>query len=314
MRIQEMTARNAMAIPDFQTLMLPLLKAVSDNKSHPIKDLYHQLSDEFGLTHSEREELLPSGRDTIIKNRIAWAKTYLKKAGLVSSPTKGIVQITSRGLDVIKGKPEKINNTFLRQFEEFAEFRPFNSKDRQESEDLSEPDSATPEENFDTAYQRLRYELESELLDTIKQSSPYFFEKLVLDLMIALGYGGSRKEAGRATQRSNDGGIDGVIHEDKLGLDAIYLQAKRYTDSTVGAPQLREFAGALQGMRSRKGVFITTTSFSKDAREFVEKIDSKIVLIDGKRLVELMIDHSVGVSTKEIYEIKQVDSDYFNEE
>ena len=303
-----------MAIPDYQTLMLPLLKAVSDKKSHTIRSLYELLSNEFELSSEEREEVLPSGRETIIKNRISWARTYLKKAGLVSSPDKGMVQITERGVKVLKSNPEKINNVFLQQFDEFVEFRPRNYKDKRESTGLEEPGSATPEESFDTAYQDLRDELASELLDTIKKSSPYFFEQLVVDLMIALGYGGSRKEAGKATQRSNDGGIDGVIREDKLGLDAIYLQAKKYTDDSIGASKLRDFAGALQGVRARKGVFITTTTFTKEAREYVEKIDSNIVLIDGERLVNLMIDHDVGVSNREVYKIKQIDSDYFSEE
>lgn len=303
-----------MAIPDFQTLMLPLLKAVDDNRPHTIRSLYDSLSDEFNLNNEEREELLPSGRETIIKNRISWARTYMKKAGLLSSPSKGMVQITQRGSNVLKEKPEKINNTFLRKFKEFELFRPYNNKGKQEPESINDSVSTTPEESFDTAYQELRNELASDLLDTIKLASSYFFEQLVVDLMIALGYGGTRQEAGKATQRSKDGGIDGVIHEDKLGLDAIYLQAKRYTDNPIGVPQLRDFAGALQAVRARKGVFITTTIFSKDARVYVEKIDNKIVLIDGKRLVNLMIDHDVGVTSREIYKIKQIDSDYFNEE
>jgi restriction system protein len=301
---------NEMSIPDYQTLMLPLLKAVSDGKVHTIGELYQRLSDEFALTEEERMRTLPSGRETIIKNRISWARTYFKKAGLVSSPEKGEVKITSRGRDVLKDNPKKIDNIFLRKFDEFVEFRPrTKEKPEQRGPDIEEE---TPEERLNGAYQEIRDKLASDLLDAVKNSSPYFFEQLVVDLMVALGYGGSRREAGKATQRSNDRGVDGAIREDKLGLDTIYLQAKRYTTDAVGVPELREFAGALQAMRAKKGVFITTSNFTKDAIQFVDKIESKIVLIDGKRLVELMIDHDVGVSAKEIYSIKQLDSDYFD--
>lgn len=301
-----------MSIPDYQTLMLPLLKSVADGKEYRISDLYESLSNEFGLSEEEKEERLPSGRETYIKNRIGWAKTYLKKAGLVESPEKGVIQITKTGSGILKKNPERIDNVFLRQFEGFVEFRPRNS-DKEKSKIISAEETweGTPEESFDSAYQDMRTELASELLDTIKLSSPYFFEQLVVDLMIAMGYGGSRKDAGEATKKSGDGGVDGVIREDRLGLDKIYLQAKRYTNGTVGEPELRDFAGALQKFRARKGVFITTSKFTKDASEYAEIIESNIVLIDGVRLTQLMIDYNVGVSTKEIYEIKNIDSDYF---
>jgi restriction system protein len=304
-----------MTIPDYQTLMLPLLKAVSDGLPHSMSSLFEELSDEFDLTVVERETRLPSGKDTYIKNRIGWARTYLKKAGLLTSPEKAVIQITKSGQDVLKNSPDRINNIFLRQFESFVQFRPRNSDKTKESLTIVDgSDFSTPEEKFESAYQEFREKLESDLLDTIKQSSPYFFEQLVVDIMVALGYGGSRKDAGEATQRSNDGGIDGVIREDKLGLDAIYLQAKKNDERSIGRPQVQEFAGALQGVRAKKGVFITTSTFTTGAKEFVQNIDSKIILIDGERLTQLLIDYDVGVSTRQSYLIKQIDSDYFNED
>lgn len=302
-----------MPIPDYQTLMLPLLQAVGDGRVHQISKLYEKLSNEFGLTEEERNERLPSGRETYIKNRISWARTYLQKAGLLTSPKKGQVTITQEGKKLLAKPPKKINNVFLRKYPGFVEFRPRNGDRNEEIEQKTKTLSVTPSESFESAYNSLREELADELLDTIKQSEPYFFERLVVDLMLAMGYGGSRKDAGEATRKSGDGGIDGVIREDILGLDSIYLQAKRYSSEVVGEPKLRDFAGALQGVRAKKGVFITTSSFSKEAEEYVTKIDSKIILIDGNRLSRLMIDHNVGVSTKDIFEIKQIDSDYFSD-
>jgi restriction system protein len=302
-----------MAIPDYQTLMLPLLRAVSNGKVHKISKLYDVLSNEFNLTEEERNKRLPSGRETYIKNRISWARTYLKKAGLINSPSKGLVQISAAGKELLQKKPKSIDNRFLRKYKGFVEFRP-----RERDKKLSKAESSTsvkdtPSEEFESSYNSLRDELTYELLETIKQSDPFFFEKLVIDLMLAMGYGGSRRDAGEATRKTKDGGIDGVIREDLLGLDTIYLQAKRYSETIIGEPAIRDFAGALQGVKAKKGVFITTSTFSSDAKDFVNKIDSKIILIDGKRLSGLMVDHNVGVSTKDVYEIKQIDTDYFSD-
>jgi len=309
-----------MAIPDYQTLMLPILKAISDKKEYKISDLYEKMSKEFNLSDEERESRLPSGGDTYIKNRVSWARTYLKKAGLVSSPSKGVVVITNEGLKVLDSKPDKIDNVYLRKFKGFVEFRPRNSDviegpGAKVAGTITEEkdDTNTPEERFDQAYQSLRRELSEELLDTVKSSNAYFFERVVVDLMLAMGYGGSRQDAGEATKRSADGGVDGVIKLDKLGLDKICLQAKRYTDVAIGEPKIRDFAGALQGYKAKKGVFITTSSFTGPAIEYAEKIENEIVLIDGERLCNLMIDYNIGLSRKEVYELKSIDTDYFSD-
>lgn len=303
-----------MSIPDYQSILLPLLKMVSDEQTHTLRSLYERLSDEFGLSHEERAELLPSGNQSIIENRIGWAKTYLKKAGLLEYPKRGHVQITHRGLDLLQQGYAELKARDLRQFDEFQEFTNQASESNADANPTEEvaSDEATPTEAIEAAYQRLRAELASEIMSQIKDSSPIFFERLVVDLMIKMGYGGSRKEAGEATRPSADGGIDGIIREDRLGLDTIYLQAKRW-DNVVGRPEIQKFAGALQGERAKKGVFITTSSFSREAREYVNNVDSKIVLIDGERLTGLMIDFGVGVSTRQVFEVKQLDSDYFTE-
>lgn len=303
-----------MSIPDYQSILLPLLKMVADKQTHTLRSLYERLSDEFGLTHEERAELLPSGNQSIIENRIGWAKTYLKKAGLLEYPKRGHVLITERGLTFLAQTGPSIKAKDLRQFDEFQEFQHQANTDNSENlitDDLAD-NMATPTEAIEAAYQRLRSELASELMEQIKDSSPIFFERLVVDLMIKMGYGGSRKEAGEATRPSADGGIDGIIREDRLGLDTIYLQAKRW-EQGVSRPEVQKFAGALQGERAKKGVFITTSYFSKEAQEYVKNVDSKIVLIDGERLTNLMIDFGVGVSTRQVFEVRQLDSDYFTE-
>lgn len=304
-----------MAIPDYQTLMLPLLKAVSDGQIHKIHSLYQKLSDEYQLTSEERAARVPSGRETTIKNRISWARTYLKKAGLIASPEKGMVQITNQGESVLKKKPKKIDNVFLREFDAFIEFRPRSGdKDKYgQQEDIEAEIQSTPEERLGSAYQLLRETLMTDLLEVVRNSSSDFFEQLVVDLMLAMGYGGNFEDAGRKTAKGSDNGIDGIINEDKLGLDSIYLQAKRWKD-TVDRTEIDKFIGALTRQGARKGVFITTSGFSEGARAAAKGLPlSNIVLIDGKKLAQLMIDHNVGVSTKDIFEIKQIDSDYFSE-
>jgi len=304
-----------MAIPDYQSLMLPLLRYAADGEAHFLRDAYSDLADEFGLTEEERKELLPSGRQQVINNRIGWAKTYMVKAGLFEMVKRGCFKITDRGKSVLTQKVDRIDVQFLRQYPEFLEFQ---STPETEKGDGSHDGGGTPalvinpEESLERAYLGLRRNLSNELLDTVKSGTPAFFESLVVDLIVGMGYGGSRKEAGAAVGKSNDEGIDGIIKEDRLGLDIIYVQAKRW-ENTVGRPEIQKFAGALQGKRAKKGIFITTSSFSKDALEYANLIDSKIILIDGERLAELMIDHNVGVATVAAYEVKRVDTDYFEE-
>jgi len=301
-----------MAIPDYQTLMLPLLRLASDRKEHPLRAATELLADELSLTNEERNELLPSGNQAVFANRVGWARTYLKQAGLIDSPRRGSFRITQRGLDFLQEKPIRVDVKLLERFPEFLEFR----NRRRERESTSIPalteSGATPEDSLAAAYQTLRADLEAEVLQQVKESSPAFFERLVVDLLVKMGYGGSRQDAGRAIGRSGDGGIDGIINEDRLGLDVIYVQAKRW-DTTVGRPEIQRFAGALQGQRARKGVFITTSSFSQDAEEYASRIDSRIILIDGAPLTRLMVDHNVGVSTVGSYEVKKIDSDFFTE-
>ena len=303
-----------MAIPDYQTLMLPLLRIASDGQEHRVRDALEQLASEFKLTDAQRAELLPSGTAPVFDNRVGWARTYLKQAGLLISPKRGIFQIANAGRQLLAKKPTKINVALLEQYPAFVAFRN-RRKDEVEEQTTRAPSippalDGTPEDALAAAYKTLRQNLESELLDQVRAAPPAFFERLVIDLLVAMGYGGSRQDAGRAIGRTGDEGIDGIIKEDKLGLDAIYVQAKRW-EATVGRPEIQKFAGALQGQRATKGVFITTSSFSREAEDFAGNISSKIILIDGERLAELMIDHNVGVAPVGVYELKRIDSDYF---
>ena len=300
-----------MPIPDYQTIMLPLLKSASDGKEHSVREATLVLANSFNLTEEEKNELLPSGKQTTFNNRIGWARTYLSKAGLLKSTKRGFYQITDSGVSAIANNPQRIDLECLKQYQEFTEFMNIKS----ENIIISEKPQAdlTPEESLEASYQTLRNELASELLQIIKKCSPAFFERLVVDMLVSMGYGGSRKEAGQALGKSGDEGIDGVIREDKLGLDTIYLQAKRW-DGVVGRPEIQKFAGALQGQRANKGVFITTSSFTKEATAYVSNIGSKIILIDGQQLTEFMMDYNVGITPISSYEIKKIDSDYFIEE
>ncbi|MBC5797074.1 MAG: restriction endonuclease [Sphaerospermopsis kisseleviana] len=306
-----------MSIPDFQSVMLPLLQYAGDGKEHSLRDAITFLADVFNLSDEERKELLSSGQQAVFDNRVGWARTHLKKAGLLESPKRGFFQITNRGKEILKQNNPEINVKFLNQFPEFIEFKTIkkdNDKSESEITEDSEILETTPQESIEFGYQKIRKELELELLNRVKSCSPDFFERLVVDLLVKMGYGGSRRDAGRAIGKAGDGGIDGIIKEDKLGLDIVYIQAKRWDNTVVGRPEIQKFVGALHGQRARKGVFITTSKFSQDAREYVSIIDSKIVLIDGQELAQLMIDNHVGVSTVSIYEIKKIDSDYFTDE
>jgi len=291
--------------------MLPLLRHLGDGKEHSLSESVDAVSNDFKLTPEERLELLPSGTSTIIGNRVGWARTYMKKAGLLDSPKRGVIRITERGMEVLKSKPARVDVKFLDQYPEFIEFRTVRHGEAVVRDVPAT--AATPEEALEEAYDRLRRGLESELLQRVMGASPAFFERVVIDLLVKMGYGGSFRDAGQAIGKSGDGGIDGIIKEDRLGLDVIYVQAKRW-EGSVGRPEIQKFAGALQGHRARKGVFITTSAFSKDAYEYVERIDSKIVLIDGATLTQFMVDSGVGVSLETSYEVKRVDSDYFSEE
>ena len=302
-----------MAIPDYQTCMLPLLKFYADGQEHANRESIDTLAADFHLTDEERRQMLPSGVQGLFDNRVNWARTFMKKAGLIEPTKRGVHQITKRGNDVLKKNPARIDVSYLNQFQEFKDFRAIrHTKEEEETPEL-DLNSKTPEESLEGAYQKLRGDLAAELLQRLKTCSPTFFERLVVEVIVKMGYGGTRKDAGKAVGRSGDGGIDGIIKEDKLGLDAIYIQAKRW-ESTVGRPEIQKFIGALAQQRAKKGLFITTSAFSADAEDCVSRIEAKVVLIDGEDLAQLMIDHNVGVSTVGTYEIKKIDSDYFAEE
>ena len=303
-----------MPIPDYQSVMLPLLKLAAGGNEHQFRNAIERLAAEFSLTDAERSELLPSGTQGVFANRVGWARTYLKQAGLLAAPKRGVFSITAEGSALLAKSPDKIDNSTLTQYESFLVFRKrVKADEAQTVPALAARSVQTPEDAMATAYQRVRAELETELLEQVKAASPAFFERLVVDLLIAMGYGGSRQDAGRALGRSGDGGVDGMIKEDQLGLDVIYIQAKRW-DGIVGRPEVQKFAGALQGQRASKGVFITTSGYSKEALEYVNVIASKIILIDGDRLVSLMVDHNVAVARVGTYELKRVDTDYFEGE
>jgi restriction system protein len=298
-----------MPVPDFQTLMLPVLEDVSDGRERRHRDLFASLARRLELTPDDLAELLPSGAHSKFENRVRWAKWYLTKAGLLEPTGYGVFRISSRGREVLAGRPERIDIRLLEQFPEITELRGGERDANRESV----PTTETPDEALASIHESLTSALGQELLDRALRASPAFFERLVVDLLVAMGYGGSRRDAGEAVGRSGDGGIDGIIKEDKLGLDVVYVQAKRWANP-VGRPTVQAFAGSLEGHRARKGVLITTSSFTRDAREYVERIEKKIVLVDGEALASLMIENGVGVSEVEAYVVKRLDEDYFEGE
>ncbi len=304
-----------MPIPDFQTIMLPLLRLAGDHAEHSLRQTREVLAQHFALTPEELATKLPSGRQTTFSNRVAWAKVYLTMAGLLESPRRGMLRITPQGESVLHNPPERMTIKFLEQFPPFLQFRQTaNKTPREEQPEHAIANGAeTPEELLDTAYQQLRSELAASLERHVKTNSWEFFEKLVVKLLVAMGYGGSVQDAGQATRKTADEGIDGIIKQDRLGLDTIYLQAKKW-EGVVGRPEIQKFVGALHGQRAKKGIFITTSRFSAEARDYARQIDPKVVLIDGEELVQLMIDHDLGVSPVETYVIKRVDTDFFAEE
>ncbi len=302
-----------MAIPDFQSIMRPLLAAHLDGEEHVNRDLVTELADGFGLTEQERREMLPSGGARLFDNRVGWAKSHVTQAGLLSSPRRAVSIITQRGRNVLRDHVERVDLRVLNEFADYREFRNRRCSSQEPEKGLDETsDAQTPEELLENAYQKVRRQIESDLLQRIMESSPDFLERVVVDLVVRMGYGGSRKDAGEALGRSGDQGIDGIIKEDPLGLDIIYLQAKRW-EGSVGRPELQKFAGALQGQRAKKGIFITTSSFTTDAFAYVSNLDSKIIAIDGAQLAQLMFDYGVGVTKASVYEVKQIDSDYFSD-
>jgi restriction system protein len=307
--------KSKMPIPDYQTVMLPFLKVLGDGEVHHVRSVIERLATEFKLSAEELEEKIPSGLAFLFDNRVGWGRTYLKKAGLIESSKRGEYRITKRGTEVLASKPAKIDVGLLRRYPEFQEFY---DSDRTAEDQATKPEASEPQEDrtplevLEGAHQRLRRELADELLQTVRNASPAFFERLVVDVLVKMGYGGSRKDAGKAVGRSGDDGVDGIINEDRLGLDKVYVQAKRWT-AVVGRPDVQGFVGSLEGRRARKGVFITTSQFSKDAKEYVTRIEKNIVLIDGEELAQLMIDSDVGVADVGSYNVKRLDRDYFEE-
>lgn len=303
-----------MPVPDFQSFFKPLLEIATDGKEHSLKEAREKIAEYFNLTDEDRAELLPSGNQTKFDNRVAWAKSYFVQAKVLESPRRAYFKITDRGQKLLAQGHERIDVKVLNQYPEFVEFHTPSKQNKSVlTPSPEEGISETPEEVLQKAYQSIRSDLAGEILERIKSNSPAFFENLVIDLMVAMGYGGSRVDAGQSVGQSGDEGIDGIIKEDRLGLDVIYLQAKRW-EGTVGRPEIQKFVGALHGKRAKKGVFITTGKFSEEAHEYVKSIDPKVILIDGRALANYMIDFNLGTSTGVTYEIKRIDSDYFAEE
>lgn len=300
-----------MAVPDFQSFFKPLLEIAADGNIHSVKEARNVIATQFKMTEEDMSDMLPSGIQSKFDNRVAWAKSYFIQAKVLESPKRGCFVITQRGLELLQQKHDRIDIKVLSQYPEFVQFHAGNKKEKDDKPEIAS--SATPEEILQISYQQIRKDLSAELLIKIKENSPKFFENLVVDLMVSLGYGGSKKDAGKAIGQVGDEGLDGIIKEDMLGLDAIYLQAKRW-EGTVGRPEIQKFVGALSGKKAKKGVFITTGKFSDDAKSYPDRIDHRVILIDGDDLVNYMIDFNIGVSTTAKFEIKKIDTDYFNEE
>ncbi|WP_037470635.1 restriction endonuclease [Sinorhizobium fredii] len=310
-----------MTIPDYQTLMLPLLRRAAQGEKR-IADVAEDIADELGLSTEEREEMLPSGRQRLLYNRLHWSKFYMSKAGLIASPSRGRFVATQAGQALLDTNPSRVDVASLMAFPAFREFYR-NEGQAQEREAAPLPvepvdrvvGSSTPEEQIDRAHQALQAALRVELLERIIQNTPAFFEQLIVDLLVAMGYGGSRQNAAAQLGRSGDGGVDGVINEDRLGLDRVYVQAKRYAaGNPVGRPDVQAFVGSLVGLGAMKGVFVTTSTFSAQARDFVKHLSQRIVLLDGAGLADLMIEHNVGVRSQRVVEFKRLDEDFFTEE
>jgi restriction system protein len=303
-----------MAVPDFQSLMLPFLEVLQDGKEIAMRDLTAALASRFRLTEAELEEHLPSGPQSLFYNRVAWAKTHLKNAGLIENPVRGKVRISESGRKVLLKKPPAINCRFLKQFPSYLTFIGQSLGDNTaSSEEAIIESTQTPLELMESSFNALRKATAEELLAKLKACSPAFFEQVVVRLLHAMGYG-SVKEDASVMGKPGDGGIDGIIREDKLGLDVVCIQAKRW-EGTVGRPVVQGFVGSMDYIRAKKGVILTTSQFTKDALDFVDRIEGKkVVLIDGAKLTTLMIEHNVGVTTSKLYELKEVSNDFFDED
>lgn len=308
-----------MAIPEFQSFFYPFLKLSSDKNQHSLSEVREFMTEHFALTDEDKSEKVPSGTQSKFDNRIYWTKSYFAKAKLINQTKRAHFLITERGLEFFSKFKDSITINDLRGFEEFRQFnQSSNHSDdvttQTERVEISISDNKTPLERLEESYLLIHNELAIELLEKIKSNSWQFFEDLVIDLMVKMGYGGSRNKAGQSIKRTNDEGIDGIINEDKLGLDVIYLQAKKWTnEGGIGRPEIQRFVGALHGQGAKKGVFITTSFFTKPAYDYVKSIDPKVILIDGETLANLMIEHGLGTSTVESYHIKKLDLDYFEE-
>jgi restriction system protein len=305
-----------MSIPDFQSLMLPVLSASSVGEIR-IGDIVQSLAEKFGLTPEERADILPSGKQTRFANRVHWAKSYLGKAGLIESTRRGYFKITARGRQVIDAKPARIDINLLSNFEEFRKFRETSAQDATENHHPAEPvftnSTETPDEIMRVAHRQIEASLAQDLLDRIRAAPPDFFERLIVNLLLSMGFGGSAAEAGRALGRSGDDGVDGVIDQDALGLDQVYIQAKRYASgNNIGSGAIRDFFGSLDRHKASKGLFVTTSTFSPSAKETAQYLSKRIVLIDGEQLTKLMIRHNVGCRVEEILHIKKIDEDFFD--
>lgn len=307
-----------MAIPDYQSIMLPLLELAGDGQEHRSRDAILALGEHFHLTPEEMTVLLPSGQDYLFANRWGWARTYLKKAGLIQYPVRGKFQITDTGRTLLKEQPAKIDVALLKGYPAFLEF--WNGTEKADTVPAA-PASAeaqiaeqTPEELIASAHEQLRKQIQSELLAKVMSCSPAYFERLVVRLLTVMGYGGSLADAGSAIGRTGDGGIDGEIKEDKLGLDRIYIQAKRWGTNTVSSSDVREFIGALAMKKARKGVLITTSKFTKDAIACASNLEKNVILVDGDRLSELMFEYGLGVTTESTYQVKRIEHDFFDED
>jgi restriction system protein len=303
-----------MAIPDFQSIMRPVLAIVSDDHEHAVTHVREALAEEFELTDEELQEMLPSGRAKTFTNRVGWAVTYLYQTGLLERPRRSVYRITSRGHHVLNENPDHVDLKVLAQFEELHDFRAKGSAgEAKPTAALAvEPDGPeqTPEEQMDAAYRLLRSALSAEVLERVREQTPAFFEQLVLDVLRAMGYGGKDEAAVSRLGQSGDEGVDGVIREDELGLDLIYVQAKRW-QNPVGRPEIQRFFGALHGKRASKGVFITTSTFTSEAASYADTVTPRVILVDGRELARLMIEYGVGVASSRRYEIKRIDLDYF---
>ena len=307
-----------MAIPDYQTLMLPLLKLAAEGETR-VPDIEDRLASHFNLTEDERARLLPSGRQTVLRNRMHWAKSYLGKAGLIDFPRRGHFLATEAGRQLLARNPDRIDNDLLMEYPGFREFLRGNATSETVGRpaEASDPatSQATPEETIEQAHSALQSALRSDLLNRILQNSPAFFETVIVELLVAMGYGGSHKNAAAQLGRAGDGGVDGIVNEDRLGLDRVYVQAKRYAPgNSIGRPEVQGFTGSLVGLGASKGVFVTTSSFTAQAIEFASRVPQRVILIDGQRLADLMIEHGVGVRTSRQVEFKRIDEDFFAED